>query len=295
MTNLPCDVIRDLLPLYVDGVCSEESRAAVEAHLESCESCKAEYQRLLDAEKLVPKQEINLTQAEEKQIKALRRVKRRLNKRRILAVLLTVIVVVGIGIGLNFFGGVLFVILPYDETKMRVEPMTPENAEKAMLGEVESIEDFVDFQMSEEITEYYSGLCGKFFTLEEDGKTINAMYIYCKSSLRSYLMNGGKGNSQDQFAPDAPDLFPDGYKHWGISTIWARTEFRDGPVELGLVDGYNISLVAEPPELSMPYIVKMEAPLDRLYYLSGPRICFNLSDDRKLVEQYGVLIWSRNE
>ena len=29
----PCDLIRDLLPLYQDGVCSEESRAAVEEHL----------------------------------------------------------------------------------------------------------------------------------------------------------------------------------------------------------------------------------------------------------------------
>ena len=28
-----CEVIRDLLPLYQDGACSEESRGLVEAHL----------------------------------------------------------------------------------------------------------------------------------------------------------------------------------------------------------------------------------------------------------------------
>ncbi|MBQ8508376.1 MAG: zf-HC2 domain-containing protein [Clostridia bacterium] len=35
-----CDVIRDLLPLYVDGVCSDASRALVEAHLVECEDCR---------------------------------------------------------------------------------------------------------------------------------------------------------------------------------------------------------------------------------------------------------------
>ncbi len=36
----PCDVVRDLLPLYQDGVCSAESRKLVEAHLAECESCR---------------------------------------------------------------------------------------------------------------------------------------------------------------------------------------------------------------------------------------------------------------
>lgn len=35
-----CNIVRDLLPLYHDGVCSEESRAAVEEHLAGCEACR---------------------------------------------------------------------------------------------------------------------------------------------------------------------------------------------------------------------------------------------------------------
>lgn len=35
-----CDIVRDLLPLYEDGLCSEESRKAVEEHLKSCETCR---------------------------------------------------------------------------------------------------------------------------------------------------------------------------------------------------------------------------------------------------------------
>lgn len=38
-----CDIIRDLLPLYKDKVCSDESKREVEAHLETCEECKAEF------------------------------------------------------------------------------------------------------------------------------------------------------------------------------------------------------------------------------------------------------------
>ena len=34
------DIIFDLLPLYHDGVCSQASRAAVEAHLKNCETCR---------------------------------------------------------------------------------------------------------------------------------------------------------------------------------------------------------------------------------------------------------------
>ena len=35
-----CDIVRDLLPLYADGLCSEESRRAVEEHLKTCEACR---------------------------------------------------------------------------------------------------------------------------------------------------------------------------------------------------------------------------------------------------------------
>lgn len=35
-----CKIVQDLLPLYHDGVCSRESRAAVETHLAGCEACR---------------------------------------------------------------------------------------------------------------------------------------------------------------------------------------------------------------------------------------------------------------
>jgi len=35
-----CDVVKDLLPLYHDGVCSEESMIEIEKHLKECEDCQ---------------------------------------------------------------------------------------------------------------------------------------------------------------------------------------------------------------------------------------------------------------
>ncbi|BCJ97545.1 DUF4825 domain-containing protein [Anaerocolumna chitinilytica] len=47
-----CEIIKDLLPLYIDGVCSEDSKKAVEEHIKTCEDCKREledYQREISA------------------------------------------------------------------------------------------------------------------------------------------------------------------------------------------------------------------------------------------------------
>lgn len=43
---MSCALIRDLMPLCADGVASEESRAAVEEHIRSCNDCRALYMRL---------------------------------------------------------------------------------------------------------------------------------------------------------------------------------------------------------------------------------------------------------
>ena len=41
-----CEVIRDLLPLYQDDVCSPKSREMVEEHLKECEACKKELEEI---------------------------------------------------------------------------------------------------------------------------------------------------------------------------------------------------------------------------------------------------------
>lgn len=45
--KVSCEVIKDLLPLYVDSVCSDESKILVSEHLDECEECSEEYRRLM--------------------------------------------------------------------------------------------------------------------------------------------------------------------------------------------------------------------------------------------------------
>lgn len=46
MEESKCGIVLDILPLYVDKVCSETSQRYVEEHLKSCEFCQKEYEEM---------------------------------------------------------------------------------------------------------------------------------------------------------------------------------------------------------------------------------------------------------
>ncbi len=48
--NIPCSIVNDLLPLYHDSVCSEDTKRAIEEHLKTCPSCRSEYDKLLGSD-----------------------------------------------------------------------------------------------------------------------------------------------------------------------------------------------------------------------------------------------------
>lgn len=57
MNYIKCTIIQDLLPLYIDKACSEDSAELVEAHLHSCPDCKKLYEEMtsgLDAQLPAP-------------------------------------------------------------------------------------------------------------------------------------------------------------------------------------------------------------------------------------------------
>ena len=47
---MECEIIRDLLPLYADDVCSESSKRLVEEHIKDCEKCKKELESIQNTE-----------------------------------------------------------------------------------------------------------------------------------------------------------------------------------------------------------------------------------------------------
>ena len=54
---MKCKIICDLLPLYIDDVCSDETKKLVERHLEICSACRSEYEKM--------KADISLHEAED--------------------------------------------------------------------------------------------------------------------------------------------------------------------------------------------------------------------------------------
>lgn len=66
-----CEIVQDLLPLYVDSACSASSTSIVKEHLESCPACKALYENLCaDAgEEILKAEMIEVVAKHKKQIK----------------------------------------------------------------------------------------------------------------------------------------------------------------------------------------------------------------------------------
>lgn len=107
--KMNCDVIRDLLPLYADEVCSEASKALVEEHLQSCESCEKELRIMRSGESAAIAEEVDIAQAAQKAWKK--------NKlRNLLLGILAAALLFGAGYGLTVPN-----ILPVDERYLRVD------------------------------------------------------------------------------------------------------------------------------------------------------------------------------
>ncbi|MDE7299408.1 MAG: zf-HC2 domain-containing protein [Lachnospiraceae bacterium] len=74
MNELNCNVVKDLLPSYMDGLCSEDSRRLVEQHLQTCPDCRSFVEMLRESE-------VAERQKESGQIAYMRKIKRHVNAR----------------------------------------------------------------------------------------------------------------------------------------------------------------------------------------------------------------------
>ena len=85
----PCDVIQDLMPSYIDGILSEDSKALVEEHMGTCQECR----KMLEIMKEEQGKEQNQMRSS---AATLKKIRKKLIVRRVLtatvAVILTLIV-----------------------------------------------------------------------------------------------------------------------------------------------------------------------------------------------------------
>ena len=114
MADITCEVIRDLLPLYVDDVLSSDSRALVEEHLKTCAGCTDYYHALKEPER-------NCKQMRKMDEKAaLKKIKGTLKRKRLITILVTAVCIAALAFGL-FYGLVVHEkYIPYEESGLYV-------------------------------------------------------------------------------------------------------------------------------------------------------------------------------
>lgn len=84
MNKISCNTIRDILPLYVDEVVSEDTRTMVVEHLGQCAECRKQYENM-KTKVVVPVED---------DIKPLKRFKTAWKKKKIILVCLTVLITI---------------------------------------------------------------------------------------------------------------------------------------------------------------------------------------------------------
>ena len=94
--KISCDVIEDLLPLYVDDMVSEDSRQLVEEHLKECTTCQKMMEEMKKENSLGHGKE-GLADAERKAIEPLKKIRRKIRRKRIAAVLMAAVLVAATG------------------------------------------------------------------------------------------------------------------------------------------------------------------------------------------------------
>ena len=118
MSKKNCDMIRDLLPLYADGVCSEESRKYVNEHLASCPECTDMLQKMNQ----------KVAVSAEHDISAVKKIKKRISLGKIAAITVSVILLAG-----GLFGGYIWAVtdcsMDYEKYNIAEDVHVEEDAE----------------------------------------------------------------------------------------------------------------------------------------------------------------------
>ena len=95
-----CNIVKDMLPLYIDDLCSEESKKMVEDHIKECDDCRRVLETMKEGEEAIASYDINSSESDEQLIKRVSKdINRKTGKsRKIAAACIGVVVVVLFGL-----------------------------------------------------------------------------------------------------------------------------------------------------------------------------------------------------
>ncbi len=127
MSKVTCDVIKDLIPLYVDDVLSEDSKTLVDEHLEGCAGCMDYYNSLKEPDKFMPETEFSSADGKAVSEKAdegkrvIKGIKKRITIRKIITAFITAVAAMALLIGIYYFLKVREIYIPYQDSGIYVQ------------------------------------------------------------------------------------------------------------------------------------------------------------------------------
>jgi hypothetical protein len=114
-----CSIVRDILPLYIEDMVSDDTSSFVKEHLENCSECREKLEKLKSSEEIeLVSKDTMLTQ--ENAAAPLKTLKRKLRHKQIISMLLSFIVAA------VFIGSAVFVLfswgIPAGSENIKLEP-----------------------------------------------------------------------------------------------------------------------------------------------------------------------------
>ena len=113
--KINCDMAKDLLPQYYDGTLNEATAGMVEEHLKECENCRAYYEEIIKIN-----EELDSDSGSGTPVKGseggLAKIKKRLARQRLIAVVIAVSVMILLAFGVYLFADLHYTYIPYEDT-----------------------------------------------------------------------------------------------------------------------------------------------------------------------------------
>lgn len=162
MKKISCNIIKDILPLYLDGVVSDDTKKMVEEHLKECDQCRNEAMKLKQDVVLPASKSVRLAETE-----VVKGLKRKLFRKKFLVSAISVILTIVILSGVYFYMALTKTCVPYDSGKVWVEE---ENGSLYIVYRGDDLEGTVGFDPTE---------------VTVNGTEQNVFTFYCYTTLWS--------------------------------------------------------------------------------------------------------------
>lgn len=252
MSKISCGTIKDLLPLYIDGVCSSDSIDIIEEHIRECPLCEAEFMNMQNNTDIKPEIDKDIDKAVKNANKKIKK-----GKKKVVAATLSIVSVV-----LLIAGIIGYLIIP---VKLAQQDFYNDNLAAVSAAYEIELKDknepnfkgqFASFYLNKELGKYTHTKNKESDILKfENGKTITIVSVPIqKENIKTFEeQHGTFGFDGTHSRPYFMPLVKKGIENMGIDpdTLFVNYDLYIHMIKNRDYDGYILQ--KSPKEFSMWY------------------------------------------